>query len=136
MQSCVWVVRLAALFWGCAVAGYTANAATVEVVRGNVSINAGEGFLPVSGSAAAGAGSTVMAAPGAAADIVYENGCKVRVEAGNVGVVSSSPPTCPGGQQFASSNQGLLLLGALAVGGVVAGVAIMSSSEDKPASGQ
>ncbi|MEZ5899144.1 MAG: hypothetical protein R3D51_06575 [Hyphomicrobiaceae bacterium] len=117
-------------------AGYAAKAATVEVIRGRVSINAGEGFLPVSGSAAAGSGNTVMAAPGAAANIVYENGCKVRVEAGNVAVVSSTPPTCANAQQIASSDQGLLILGALAVGGVVAGVAIMSSDEDKPASGQ
>jgi hypothetical protein len=61
-----------------------AMAATVEVVRGQVSVNQGQGFKQVAAASAVSTGDKVMAAPGGRGKIVYADGCAVDVYPGAV----------------------------------------------------
>ena len=62
----------------------SAFAASLEAVRGEVSINRGEGFKRVTGPTEARAGDLLMASPGGSAKLVYSDGCPVRVIPGTV----------------------------------------------------
>ena len=59
-------------------------AATVQVVKGQVSINQGQGFKQVAAASAVSTGDRVMAAPNSRAKIVYADGCAVDVYPGAV----------------------------------------------------
>jgi hypothetical protein len=59
-------------------------AATVEVVKGQVSVNQGQGYKQVAAGSAVSTGDRVMAAPGGRGRIVYANGCAVDVHPGAV----------------------------------------------------
>ena len=67
-------------------------AATVAPVQGNVSINRGSGYEPISGPTQAKVGDTVMARPGGSARVVYSGQCSVVVKPGHVVVIASEPP--------------------------------------------
>ena len=73
-----------------------------------------------------------MAAPGGSADIVYDNGCRQRVDSGSVAIVSEDPP-CQQGMVPAddASLYGLIAFGAII--GVGAAV-IVHNDDDKGAS--
>ncbi len=105
-------------------------AATVDVIQGNVSINHGGGFQPVSGSTQAKSGDTIMVRSGGQAQITYENGCTHTATADGVYVVQDNP-TCEAG--FTETN---FLVGAAVVGGVVGAVILLNNNNnnDKPAS--
>jgi hypothetical protein len=60
------------------------SAATVNVVKGQVSVNQGQGYKHVAGAAAVSTGDQVMAAPGSRGRIVYANGCAVDVYPGAI----------------------------------------------------
>lgn len=108
-----------------------AQAATVEVIQAKVSVNAGKGFVRVTGSAAVRPGNSVMAGPGGSAEIVYDNGCRQRVEPGSVAVVQQNPQC----EVEAIPDDHAALTGLLVVGGVVGGViAIHKSGHDHAAS--
>ena len=64
-----------------------ASATTVEVVKGVVSVNQGEGFRQVTAATQVFDGNKVMAAPGGMARIVYPDGCVVPVGPGGVATV-------------------------------------------------
>jgi hypothetical protein len=74
-----------------------AHAATVRAVQGQVLVNAGQGYRLVDGSAQLEPGGTVVANPGATAEVVYAGGCTVTVQPGSVYLVASQPP-CQRGQ--------------------------------------
>lgn len=123
------VLRTAALAAGALLLTSHAQAATVEVIQAKVSVNAGKGFVRITGSAAVRPGNSVMAAPGGSAEIVYDNGCRQRVEPGSVAVVQQNP------QCDVETNDHAALTGLLVVGGVVGGViAIHNSGHDHAAS--
>jgi len=59
-------------------------ATTVEVLKGQVSVNQGQGYKQVTATSAVSTGDKVMAAPGGRAKIVYADGCAVDVYPGAV----------------------------------------------------
>lgn len=69
-----------------------AHAATVRAVQGQVLVNSGQGYRLVDGSTQLDPGGTVVANPGAVAEVVYPGGCTVTVQPGSVYLVSSQPP--------------------------------------------
>ena len=69
-----------------------AHAATVRAVQGQVLVNAGQGYRLVDGSTQLEPGGTVVANPGAIAEVVYSGGCTVTVQPGSVYLVVSQPP--------------------------------------------
>ena len=69
-----------------------AHAATVKAVQGQVLVNAGQGYRLVDGSTQLEPGGTVVANPGAIAEVVYAGGCTVTVQPGSVYLVVSQPP--------------------------------------------
>ncbi len=118
-----------------------AEAALLTNVQGTVTVNHGEGFVPVGP-----AGTTALLAPGdrvragtGSADIVYDNGCTVTLGAGQMVAVLYAAPDCNGGlKDGAASSSGLststYLVGGLVVaGGIGAGIAL-SQKSSKPAS--
>jgi hypothetical protein len=74
---------------GCA--GSAASAASLEAIAGTVLVNKGQGFRPVTGRTEIGGGDAVMANAGGSAEIVYQDGCRSRVEPGRVVAVASTP---------------------------------------------
>ena len=69
-----------------------ASAATVQDVQGTVLVNRGSGFQSTSGNDSVAPGDRIMARQGGSAQIVYDNGCRVKVEEGRVVVVKPEPP--------------------------------------------
>ena len=65
-------------------ASVTCSAATIQSVSGTVLLNQGDGFKPISGQAQAKVGDRIMARAGSSADIVYADGCRVKVQPGAV----------------------------------------------------
>src|SRR5690348_4978374 len=71
-------------------------AATIEPGQGNLTINQGKGFQPVTGRASGNIGDSVMVAPGGTATIVYDDGCRVTVRPGAVATIASLSPCASG----------------------------------------
>jgi hypothetical protein len=69
-----------------------ADAATVRALQGQVLVNSGEGYRLVEDSTILEAGATVVANPGAVAQVVYGGGCAVTVQPGSVYVIAGNPP--------------------------------------------
>ena len=76
-------------------------AAVVEPGFGNLTINQGRGFLPVSGTTKVNVGDAVMVGPGGAATVVYDDGCRVEVRPGAVRIIERVSPCvlCPPDRQ-------------------------------------
>jgi len=70
-------------------------AATLRSVSGQVLINRGTGYKPVTTGAEAKTGDVVMARPGASAQLVYADGCKTAVSPGSVVTIGAESP-CAG----------------------------------------
>jgi len=111
-------------------------AATVEPVRGQTSINQGDGvFHPVVGRLEATIGDAVIVSPNGMARIVYPDGCVVDVNPGAVvTIVIQSPCKVPSDISPTQFSVG----GTVAVGGGVVGAIILlllnNKDSDKPAS--
>src|SRR5262245_42048909 len=93
-------VRLAVVPFGLAAAiacSVSAESATVRAVAGQVLVNSGQGYQLVDGSTVLEPGATVVANPGAVAQVVYGGGCTVTVQPGSVYVVAANPP-CQSGE--------------------------------------
>jgi len=67
-------------------------AATVAPGSGDLSINHGQGFKPVTSAAQAKVGDSVMVSPGGTATLTYDDGCKVDVRPGAVMTVAPLSP--------------------------------------------
>jgi hypothetical protein len=126
--------------------GTSAFAATVTVTQGQVLVNRGQGYQAVVGSTEIGAGATVVANPGAVAQVVYSSLCAVTVKPGTVYTIAAQPP-CPTGGSTALqatmppagtpadpgiSDTTLIVGGVVVVGGVALGVLL--SQKGKSAS--
>lgn len=105
--------------------GGAAHAVTVSALQGQVLVSSGQGYRLVDGSTQLGPGGTVVANPGAVAQVIYAGGCRVNVEPGSVYLVASTPPCLAegpidesGGAPFALGVNPWLIGGAaIAVGG-------------------
>jgi hypothetical protein len=69
-----------------------AHAATVAAVEGEVLVNSGSGFKPITGAlSGVKPGTEVMVRPGGAATITYASNCSVRVPSGVWAVQATAP---------------------------------------------
>src|SRR5690242_19913580 len=71
-------------------------AATIEARQGDLTINQGEGFQPVTSRGTANVGDSVMVGPGGSATVVYDDGCKVSVQPGAVTTIAPLSPCASG----------------------------------------
>lgn len=69
-----------------------ALAATVDSIKGDVSINRGAGFVKLTGPATANVGDSLMAGPDGGAQLVYSPECVVQVVPGSVVFVADESP--------------------------------------------
>lgn len=106
-----------------------AQAATVGVVGGPVSVNTGNGFKPIRASANVAAGDLVMAGAGGSAEITYDDGCKQTVNAGETVSVAATSP-CKAGAL--GNPMEVLVLGGLATAVVIGGIAAVSDDGASP----
>ena len=102
-------------------------AATVDSVRGQVSINRGDGFRRVTGTVQANIGDSVMVSPNGKARVVYPDGCAVEVNPGAVVTITALSP-CKASSDIKPTP--FSVGGAIIVGGWV-GQAILILLDDK-----
>jgi hypothetical protein len=123
-----------------ALLGANAEAAVLANVEGAVSVNRGDGYRPAGGGAGLAPGDRVRTAAGSA-DIVYENGCSLRIGPDQTVAVLSSPPPCNGGSMKDSGGEPAalgvfgappLLLGGLVVGGAVGLTLVLTNNNNTP----
>jgi hypothetical protein len=89
---------------GCAVLVASPSwAAVVQPGFGNLTINRGQGFKPVTAAVNANVGDSVMVGPGGSAIVVYEDGCKVDVRPGAVTTIAPLSP-CASGSNAQNNN--------------------------------
>lgn len=74
----------------------SAWAATLEPGQGTLSVNQGQGFQPVNSRIDANVGDAAMVAPGGTATIVYDDGCTVPVQPGDVATIAPLSPCASG----------------------------------------
>jgi len=113
---------------------------------GEVLVNAGSGFVTLSGPAQVVPGASVMVRPGGAATVRYSATCSARIGAGRVWTIQPVAPCIEGrahvdfsGQMGATSDPGMptdhyLLIGAGVVGAGVGIYYLTKDDDDKPAS--
>lgn len=107
-------------------------AATLQSVAGKVSINSGAGYKAASSGNKVNVGDVVMASPGARAQLIYPDGCKVPVNPGAVMTIQAeSPcagayaqvfPQCLPGDLRWECNGGAYVFGGLSVAIIGAGI--------------
>jgi hypothetical protein len=73
----------------------SAQAALLSNVQGSVIVNRGDGFQPAQGGTSIAPGDRVRVIAGSA-EIVYENGCVVKLGQGQMVAVLNTPPACRG----------------------------------------
>lgn len=112
---------LAALCIGCLLlAGSAASAATIAPVKGDVSVNQGQGFKKLDAAFEAKVGDAVMVSPGGSAKVSYADGCTIELKPGAVMVIAALSPCASG--SYADENDHNDNTGALVFGAVTAGV--------------
>jgi len=104
-----------------------ASAASIDEIEGIVLVNQGQGFKRLAGPVGVPPGVRVMANPGGSATILYDNGCRERVEPGVIVTVKPE-----GVCQVGPADH--YVLGAVAVGGAAALAIGLRGGNDKPAS--
>jgi hypothetical protein len=88
---------VSALSIGCAVLVASPSwAAMIEPGYGDLTINQGQGFKPVTGRTSANLGDSAMVGPGGSATVVYDDGCKVPVQPGAVATIAPLSPCASG----------------------------------------
>jgi hypothetical protein len=87
----------AALCFGCSLLAATAcRAATVQPLQGQISINQGQGFHQIDGTAELKAGDSVIVSPGGTATVSYPDGCNIGLKPGAVMVIAALSPCASG----------------------------------------
>ena len=114
-----------------------AEAALLTNIQGSVFLNHGDGFQPAAGGAVIIPGDRVRTGEGSA-DIVYDNGCAVKIGPRQMVAVLVAAPECKGGGlKDAIVEDGgpstLLVVGGLLIGGGIAGGVVLLT-QHKPAS--
>lgn len=120
-----------------------ALAAQVTPENGEVLVNSGSGFKPVSGTTEVSAGAQVMVRPGGSAFIVYSATCTTRVGSERVWAVQAAAPCSAGktsldftGRMSQDGSTGTPGVGpgfwipAVIVGGVVIAAAVWVATDD------
>jgi hypothetical protein len=109
---------------GCAVLVASPSwAAVLEPGIGDLTINQGQGFKPVTSSATANVGDSVMVGPGGSATIVYDDGCKVGVKPGAVATIAPLSPCASGSKAANDDGWGWAIGATLLISGlVIAGI--------------
>lgn len=113
-----------------------AEAAVLSKVDGSVFVDHGNGYGPSANGALLTPGDRVRTGDGSA-EILYENSCAVKIGPNAVLVVLSSPPTCAGSYQDATtdlSSRFVPLAGGLLMGGAVATALSLSRNSSKTVS--
>jgi hypothetical protein len=104
---------------GCAVLVASPSwAATVEPGVGNLTINQGQGFKPVTTTANANVGDSVMVGPGGSATVVYDDGCKVDIRPGAVTTIAPLSPCASGSKAQNDDHWGWWIGGILLAAGI------------------
>lgn len=135
LKACIGAALLTGLFAG------VAGAATLMPTAGEVMVNTGGGYKPVTSTVEVKAGDSILVNPGGSAQLAYGDCATYEINPGDV-VYVAEQETIPCGAAGGGAGLGLgvlgggsgLLVGGLAVAvgvGVVAGV---SSGSDSPAS--
>jgi hypothetical protein len=124
-------------------------AATVESIEGTVSINRGEGYHQITAPTQIKAGEFVMAGPGGSAEVVYYDGCSVKVQPGAVVTIAREPPCAAGSmmrlgagslkdtpsdfivEERPDFGRKKLLVAGLVVGGIIAAVLLLRDDDDR-----
>lgn len=84
----------------------TSSAATLESVRGEVLVNNGKGFRPVSGTAEVAAGDLVISNPGSSAVVRYSASCSSPVLPGQVVAITQNGPCAKPSDKTADKTPG------------------------------
>jgi hypothetical protein len=71
-------------------------ATMLEPGLGDLTINQGKGFRPVTSRISANVGDSVMVGPGGSATVVYDDGCKVNVQPGALTTIAPLSPCASG----------------------------------------
>ena len=117
-----------ALSIGCAVLVATPSwAAVVEPGYGDLTINQGQGFKPVTSGTNANVGDAVMVGPGGSATVVYDDGCKVNVRPGAVTTIAPLSPCASGSNAANDDTWGWIIAATLF--GIGIGVAAYEASK-------
>jgi hypothetical protein len=109
-----------------------AEAAVLSNVQGSVIVNRGDGFQPAQGGTSIAPGDRVRVVAGSA-EILYENGCVVKIGQGQMVAVLHTPPACRGESSRVSTSSssgpsdmtyyyiggGLLLAGGVGAGALL-----------------
>jgi hypothetical protein len=103
-----------------------AIAATLDSIQGTVQVNSGAGFHKVAKPAQVAPGASIMADPGASAQILYSDGCRIPVKPGSVAVVAPISPCAQG--QAAGDNSFSTWLGIASFAAFGAGVGILAAT--------
>jgi hypothetical protein len=103
----------------------SAIAATLDSIQGTVQVNSGAGFHKVAKPAQLAPGASIMADPGASAQILYSDGCRIPVTPGAVAVVAPVSP-CAQGQAYGYDYSTWLGYGLALGAGIGIGAAIWS----------
>ena len=116
----------------------SAQSAILEGIQGEVLVNRGGGYRFVSGTVELRPGDMIIANTGGSAQLSYNGGCTVLLEAGAVITVAEQPP-CLTTQASAGPTTPGLTPGALAIGAVVIGAGVgaavlLGNGKDKAAS--
>jgi hypothetical protein len=127
--------RLLAAAGFAAVASASAEAMTLVVQKGEVLVNRGDGFQPVTGSVEIEPGATVVVQEGAAAEFVCSEASRLAMVPG-YHPVPADCGSAPQGQAFELDTAGYLLIGAGVLGGAIAIIEGTSNDDDKSVSAQ
>ena len=113
------------------------HAATLDAIQGGVFVNHGDGYHAVGGTTELSPGDQVMANGGGSAQIVYPDGCKIPLGAGQVIAIGAKSPCTTietGSVSDPTSSGGIdghtLLIGGVVVGGAVAAAVLLSDDDD------
>jgi hypothetical protein len=127
-----------ALSIGCAVLVASPSwAAVIEPGSGDLTLNQGQGFKPVTSGNTANVGDSVMVGPGGSATVVYDDGCKVAVKPGAVTTIAPLSPCATGSNAQNHDDTWGWIIGATLFGigiGVAAYEASKSNGTTVPAS--
>jgi hypothetical protein len=137
-MTCKSILR-GAVFLGGVTLGTLAQAATIVDIQGEVLVSMGAGFQPVGAPFVLRPGNQLFVRPGGAANLQFDDGCKVPVEPGTVVQIGETSP-CRSAKAAEGGTAGVhgstLLVGGLVIaGGAALAVGLSGGGgKDKPAS--
>lgn len=111
-----------------------AAAAQIDRVVGSVMINKGSGYKQIASATSTKPGDVIIAGVDSRAELIYSDGCRVKIEPGVVVTVSDVSP-CKATQAEGVTSGQLLVGGVLVAGGVALAIGLSNSgSSNRPKS--